>query len=130
MARIGSGYSAYYAEALSQLFSLRNNAQASTSSSSRNSQSIRSQSQNSVVNAIEKHISDVKKGQGDISKNVAYSLGQQSSNASDILSKTNPKALAAYSGYLSGLRYDRAARFVNGVEYGLSSISTIEGVVG
>jgi hypothetical protein len=130
MTRISSGYSAYSVEALAQLFSIRSNSQTTASLSSGKSQLLRSQSQNSVVNAIEKHISDVKKGQGDISKNVAYSLGQQSSNASDILSKTNPKALSAYSGYLSGLRYDRAARFVNGVEYGLSTISTVEGVIG
>lgn len=77
-------------------------------------------SQSTVVNKIEKHIEDVKRGYGDISKDVANLLGQQDANASALLSQTNPKALKLYSGYLSGLRYDRAARFVNGVEYGLS----------
>ena len=84
-----------------------------------------SSSQNAVVNKIEKHINDVRRGYGNLSKDVSYLLGQQSSNASAILSQKNPRALALYSGYLSGLRYDRAARFVNGVEFGIKNLDQI-----
>lgn len=126
MTRISSGYSAYSAAAITQLFS-------SNKVSSQLTQKPQSQagllldkpSQNAVINKIEKHITDVKRGNGDVSKDVSYFLGQQGANASDILSRTNPKALALYSGYLSGLRYDRAARFVNGVEFGVSSLEQV-----
>lgn len=126
MTRISSGYSAYSPAALAQLLS---STKPSTSSSqtrqSKASLLLEQPSQNAIVNKIEKHISDVKKGNGDASKDVAYILGQQASNASSILSQTNPRALALYSGYLSGLRYDRAARFVNGIEHSVSSMSQI-----
>lgn len=122
MTRIGSGYNSYSAETLTQLLSATNK----TSVASRGLQKVNTadvSSQNAMINKIEKHVDDVKKGHGDSSKDVAYLLGRQSANASEILSRTNPRALALYSGYLSALRYDRAARFVNGVEYGLSSLT-------
>lgn len=123
MTRISSGYSSYSAAALANLLS-HGKSQTSSLSSKPNLLTDHP-SQNAVVNKIEKHIDDVKKGNGDVSRDVPYLLGQQDSNASTILSQTNPKALALYSGYLSGLRYDRAARFVNGVDYNLTSLAQI-----
>ncbi len=120
MVKIRSGgYASYDAAAITEL--LGKNA-------SKSAGSIRAgqTNQNTLVNKIEKHISDVKKGEGDASKDVASILSQQDANAASILSRTSPRALAMYSGYLSGLRYDRAARFVNGVEHGLSHLDQTE----
>ena len=83
-------------------------------------------SQNILINKIEKHIDDVKKSNFNSSKDVGSLLGKLSSNASDILAQTNPELLNKYSGYLSAFRYDRAARFVSGVEYGLSTMADIK----
>lgn len=122
MTRISSGYKSYSAAAISELFGARRPLSDSTKAIQKNQES-----QNEIVNKIEKHIDDVKYGNGDASKDVAYILSKQDSNASSILSQSNPRALTMYSGYLSGLRYDRAARFVNGIEHGLNLLSDVTG---
>lgn len=124
MTRISSGYSKLTSADVTALLVSKSQTSVSPNSSKTNLL-LEQPSQNATVNKIEKHISDVKSGNGDSSKDVAYLLGQKDSTASSILSQTNPRALALYSGYLSGLRYDRAARFVNGVEFNLNSLSQI-----
>ena len=78
---------------------------------------------------LEKHFDDVKKGIGDYSRDVPFELNTRSYVAADALSQSNPKALKMMSGYQTGMRYDRAARMMDGITYGVEVMSQLRRVV-
>jgi hypothetical protein len=61
---------------------------------------------------LEKHISDVAKGKGYLSSEVPAELDEKDSRVNASLSKTDPKMLKLYQGFISGLAYDKKARVV------------------
>ena len=70
---------------------------------------------NSFNTKLERHISDVKRNKGYLSKGVSTRLGRKQQETSAFLAASDPGALNKYSALTSTLRYDRKARFVNAV---------------
>lgn len=72
--------------------------------------------ENVLVGKIEKHISDVLAGSGQLSADTGATLVEFKTRTSEALSESDPKALAQYSGYSAGFSYDKNARFVAAVD--------------
>ena len=70
---------------------------------------------NAFLNRVEKHIDDLHKNRGYLSKDVARDIGVKQIQIGEKLGSGNVKAFSDFLGYSSGLRYDRRARFVAGV---------------
>ena len=66
---------------------------------------------------LEKHLLDVRKGLGGLSRQTALALSDFEDQTSRSLA---PKNLANYLGYLGAFSYDKRARFVNGVKEAVS----------
>lgn len=64
---------------------------------------------------LEKHLDDVKKGRGEISKDTAQFLGEKETAAGSALAKLNPKLFSQYENYSTAFSYNKRARFVNGI---------------
>ncbi len=69
-------------------------------------------SENSFRSDFEEYIDRSKRGLPTGDLNVNQELGKRLTNSSDSLSKMDPKALEKYSGYVSGLSYNKRGRFV------------------
>jgi hypothetical protein len=74
---------------------------------------------------LETEIDAVKKGRGKIDPVIDSELNSRNNTIAETLSQSDPKALAMYSGMLSCLRYDRAARFVGNLAYNLQTMAAI-----
>jgi hypothetical protein len=87
-----------------------------------------SESSDAVFRAkLEGHLDAVKKGWGNPeASQINYGLGWRDDAVTMRLSHLNPKALTLYSGMLTAFRYDRAARFVTGVEYDSRAAAAIQ----
>lgn len=67
------------------------------------------------TNKLEKHITDYRAGKAELSREVGSQLERKREVTSTDFAYNDPKALSLYSGFLTILRYDRKARFINGV---------------
>ena len=82
--------------------------------------------ENLFLGNLEKRISDLHHGTSDaVDIAVDAELANRNSSVNDALANQDPKALQLYSSFLSGMSYDRSARIVSGVEYGVRMMSTI-----
>ncbi|RMG41574.1 MAG: hypothetical protein D6719_08290 [Candidatus Dadabacteria bacterium] len=69
-----------------------------------------------LFSQIEKHLDDVDKGRGYLSKDTARTINKLNGENSNKLGTLDPKAALDYSSYMSaGLTYDKRARMVEGV---------------
>lgn len=68
---------------------------------------------------LEMFLSKVKKGDATQDISVATALNQKIRKSSETLAELNPKLLTSYTGYMSAMRYDRKARFINAVSESL-----------
>lgn len=84
---------------------------------------------NLLVGKIEKHISDVKAGEGRMSADTGAALVEFKTRTSTELSASDPKALTSFTGYSSGFGYDKNARFVAAVDSSQRAVGTIKTVV-
>ncbi len=75
---------------------------------------------------LEKHLSDVKHGQGYFSSDIAGQLFNKDNYNASQLAQTDVKALQAYSGYSTGLDYRQRAYFVKSIEGNLSQNSFLK----
>lgn len=78
---------------------------------------------NGFLNKLERHIKDYRDGRGDRSPDVSAELKRREISTSLDL---NPSDLALYGAYTSALRYDRKARFINGVSEGQEVANAIQ----
>lgn len=76
---------------------------------------------------LEEYIDRTKKGYGALDSNVPQKLSGKLTSTTDYLSKFNPKALEQYSGYLTGLTYDKRGRFVSNIDDNLAQMAKITG---
>ncbi len=83
------------------------------------------ESNNKFINAVEKHLDDVQKGQGYLSASTHRALVQKNAGNGSFLGQTNPEALRIYSGIVSGLKYQQSSRLIAGVEQGNKTASRI-----
>lgn len=74
---------------------------------------------------LEKHIDDVRRGEGYLTQDVGAAVAEKSEAASAALATSNPEALKNYSAYLTVLSYDKKARYVNSVDGTTKAVSTI-----
>jgi hypothetical protein len=74
---------------------------------------------------LEKHIDDVRRGNGNLSSDVAAAISAKAESTSQLLAQSDPKALKNYSGYLTLLGYDKKARFVNSLETTASTLASV-----
>ena len=70
---------------------------------------------NSFTAKLERHINDVKQNKGYLTKSTSAEVKQKQREANSYLASTDPKAMSNFSSLAGSLRYDRSARFVNGV---------------
>ena len=68
-----------------------------------------------TTSKLEKHLSDYRSGNGNLSKETAATIFDKEGLNGSFLAANYPKLLASYSGYVSGMRYDERSRFVKGV---------------
>lgn len=76
---------------------------------------------NKLLSDVEKHIDDVKKHKGYLSKGVAKEVTSRYFQSANELSDIDPKLSLLYNSVSTGLSYGRNARFVSGVS---SSVHT------
>lgn len=88
---------------------------ASNSQPRSHSSSLSSVGDSAFSQKVERHIDDVKKGRGNLSKDVAKQLSAKDFQTASNLQSLNPKALSQYGAYATAFGYDNKARYVNGV---------------
>lgn len=64
---------------------------------------------------LEKHIDDVRHGDGNLTQEVGVAIAEKSEAASSALATSDPEALRNYSAYLTVLAYDKKARYVTAI---------------
>ena len=74
---------------------------------------------------LERHLEDVSKGRGHLSKGVSGELRQKSHATSSYLSQTDPSVLSQYSAYSTAFAYDKQARFVTSINDVTNTVKTI-----
>ncbi len=80
----------------------------------------------SLFNArIEKHIDDVRRGDGALSAGVAVELERRDQQASTALAASDPESASIYAGYSTALGYDKKARFISSVSLTTQSLGEI-----
>lgn len=77
------------------------------------------------VGRLEKHLDDVRKNKGYLSKGVNVELSGQDRANNNFLSGSAPKLLADYAGYSSIFAYDKRARFVSGVRQSTEALGRL-----
>ena len=81
--------------------------------SAQNSFSSQDRSGTNFVNRLEKHLDDVSKGRGYLSKEVGAELSDQNRANNELLSKQDPRQLAKYAAYSTAFTYSNKARYVH-----------------
>lgn len=74
---------------------------------------------------LEKHIDDVRHGDGNLSLEVGVELSQKTAAVGQALASSDPKALQNYSAYSTLLGYDKRARYVSAVDTTTRSLGEI-----
>lgn len=98
-------------------------------SSQPQSNSLQGISNTGFVGRLEKHIDDVKHGDGNLSADVSEVLGEKGQETSALLANSDPGALKDYAAYTTLLGYDKNARYVNAIgdtAKRMSEITTLE----
>lgn len=65
-----------------------------------------------LINKLEKHIDDYRKGRGNISKEVSAEIAALKFQSENVLAHTNPRAFLNFGAYSTMLPYDKKARYV------------------
>lgn len=65
---------------------------------------------------VEKHLDDVKKGKGYLSKQVNRELRKSKSTSASALAETDPALARMYNSFSTAFSYSKSARFIQGVE--------------
>ena len=78
---------------------------------------------------LEKHLSDVRQGKGNLSKNTSLELSTVDLSNASQLARQNPRAASLYGGYLSALPYEQRSRFVSNIYDANQNLSTLNDVV-
>jgi hypothetical protein len=94
-------------------------------SPAKNSIAKKTSSSASFTSDVEKHLDDYRKGKAYLSEETSKELARQSQGASDILGSLSPEARSMYSGYLTGLSYERKSRFVQQAYEASENIASI-----
>jgi hypothetical protein len=84
-----------------------------------------SKDQNVAVSALEKHLDDVSKGKGYLSKEIDSQLEDLHLNNGSALAANDPKSLSLYSAYSTAFTYNERAHFVNAVADATSVSSSL-----
>lgn len=77
------------------------------------------------VSDLEKHLNDVKKGKGYLSKDIPYGLFKAQTSSADILSQRDPTSFGLYQSYLTTFSYDNRARFISGIERAAKTLNKL-----
>jgi hypothetical protein len=86
---------------------------------------IRSLSSNELRSDVEKHLSDIRKRRGNLSRSTAFKIGDADDANAKILENSNPRALLSYGSYSSFMGYEARARFVTNVYNSIKSIGPL-----
>lgn len=82
-------------------------------------------SSSGFTSELEKHISDYKKGRGELSEKTAGKVQRFDEANSALLQQFSPKALSSYGLYGTFMNYESRARYVSNVYSATKEISTI-----
>ncbi|MCB0329894.1 MAG: hypothetical protein KDD70_09525 [Bdellovibrionales bacterium] len=85
---------------------------------------------NKLLTDVEKHLDDVKKGKGYLSKEVNGKVRQKQALSSSELASINPSLSTLYNGVSSGLSYAKNARFVTGVSQSIETFKRLVDIYG
>jgi len=88
-----------------------------------------SKDQSIGINALEKHLDDVSKGKGYLSKEIDSQLGDLDQNSSALLAANDPKSVALYSAYSTAFTYNERAHFVNSIADTASALNSLSRTV-
>jgi len=80
------------------------------------------------LNAVEKHLSDFKSGNGQLSREVGLQLQERDQATRSLINSNSPALAATYAGYASALNYTRRARFIEGVSSAQQRVSEIQSI--
>lgn len=86
----------------------------------------RQSSSSTTIIRLEKHLDDYRKGRGNISSEVMEEISAAKAETHDYLAHRDPKALLQYSAYSTMLRYDRKARFANGINKAVDALRLLD----
>ena len=79
-------------------------------------------SRNEFQQKVEKHISDYRSGNGNLSSDVG---GEISAKAEALVGQLDPKTSKNFTAYSTGLRYDQRARYLNNLSDTFSRLKSI-----
>jgi hypothetical protein len=71
---------------------------------------------NKDIGDLEKHLDDVRKGKGYLSRQITKEVAKKRANSAEALSTIDPSLARLYNGISTGLSYSKGARFISGVE--------------
>jgi hypothetical protein len=74
---------------------------------------------------VEKHLDDVRKGKGYLSKDVNKDIKNQHLNTSFDLADLDPKMARLYNSFSTAFSYSKSARYIAGVERGVKTFKKI-----
>ena len=77
---------------------------------------------------LEKYLDDAKKGRPGTYSRVSPELQRRRAESAQFYGDSKPTLLDEYSGYLSGLRGAQKARFINGVNGGTQTLSSLDSI--
>ena len=79
----------------------------------------------SFTNKLEKHISDVKKGEEYLSRDTGAELRDKDISINQILKDFDINTKTLYNAYSTAFSYDKRARFINNTENAMYSLNKI-----
>lgn len=97
---------------------------------SSNQASVTTLSGNQFNNEVEKHLTDYRRGQANLSKQTATKLQFADQKNAELLQDIDPKALSDYGTYGSFLSYEKRARYVSNVYSAAKNISDLKKLFG
>ena len=74
---------------------------------------------------LEKHLDDVKHGQGYLSSDISSEVWNKDNSSSAILANSDPSALKNYSAYQTVLGYDKKARYITAISDASNALAKI-----
>lgn len=100
--------------------------QESASASSKKTNIARQNSSNlAFMSNLEKHLDDYKKGKGYLSRETSKEVARQSQGAYQMFSEFDLSASNMFSGYLTGLSYEKRSRYINQAHETAENLSRI-----
>ena len=85
---------------------------------------------NQFNNEVEKHLTDYRRGQANLSKQTAGKLQVADQKNAELLQNIDPKALNDYGTYGSFLSYEKRARYVSNVYNAAKNITDLKRIFG